>query len=502
MVKSTKINMLQETQDIILRPLQVKTFKACKDAFRKTRRFILKATCGFGKTIIALYMIQRALKHNKRCLFVCDQINLIEQASNTFDMFGVDHGIYQGDNPRFFPEMPVQIASIQTLPHRYYELFDFIVIDEVHTFHKAHIELMKEHPEAFIMGMSASPYTRNLGKHFSFFIEPFTIDQLIEAGNLCPYTLRAPPMGDLKKLKINAGEFTDDSNREVFDKKDILGDVVELWKKHAYGKKTIVFGIDVKHIENIEHEFLEAGIKAVQINAYQSKEEKTSRMNEFKQGDAMILCSVTIAVKGFDFPPVECVIFALATRSKIKWEQGCGRGFRVSPETNKEKALIIDCGGNYQRLGWPDGSGFHKLDLGEKKKEKEPPEPRYCINCQVAIPPRVKVCPECGWDLAPEGVGLPEADKKAELQEYIKPDDSLEYKKIFLGGLNTYAQQKGYKQKKGYYGWALYVFQQKFGKLPEGVSWKTLKPIQPEVKRYIQHQHIKYMKSRKFIRRG
>jgi superfamily II DNA or RNA helicase len=489
-----------KVRNIKLYPLQQQSVQACKKSFIKSKKIILKATCGFGKTVIAAYMIQSARKRNLSCLFLVDRIILADQTSRTFDDYGIDHGIYQGQNPRYAPDKPVQIASIQTLARReaQYSKFDLIIIDEVHCFHNAHKKLMDNNPNAFFLGLSATPYTRGLGRFFDSFIEPFSINEMIKNKLLSPYTIWSPSIADLSKLRIKAGEYTEDSLRDTYDKKDIVGDVIEHWEKLAKGKKTIAFGFNVDHIKNIASAFKTAGVKAVQINGYQKKEEKQIALDKFMRGDADILCSVDIAVKGFDYPPVECVMFVLATRSKIKWEQGVGRGLRISPETDKEKAIIIDFGGNLARLGWPDGSNFSRLNTGEKKAKTEEKEPRLCINCQCRVPDGINVCPACGYDLKPLGAPMPEADNKAELEEYIRPDpESREYREAFLGALNTYAEQKKYKKSKnGVYPWSIYKYQEKFKKVPDGFSWKCLSPILPEVMKYIRYHNIRYAKSK------
>lgn len=497
MPNSQQNSLFPETiKQVNLYDLQKIAVGVCRESFKKSRKIILKASCGFGKTVIAAYIIQAAVKKRLRALFLVDEIILSDQTSKVFDEYGIDHGIYQANNPRLAPEKAVQIGSVKTVANREIGNFDLIIIDEVHCFYKTYIKLMQENPNAFFLGLTNTPYTRGLGNHFDSFIEPITIEDMIKAKILCPYLIWSPAIADLSKLRVKAGEYTDESLSFSFDKKDILGDVVKHWRDHAEGKKTIGFGVNVEHIKHLADTFNDAGIKAVQIDSYQPKEERQKYLREFMKGDAMVMFSVGIAVKGFDFPELSCVMFILATKSKIKWEQGVGRGLRVFP--GKEKAIILDFGGNFQRLGWPDGSGFTRLNKGEKKEREEKQEPRLCINCQVVIPRNAKVCPACDYDLQPEGAPLPDADKNAKLVKYEKTDkNSIDFKKAFLGGLNTYAENKGYKNTNGIYPWALWMFQQKFKEKPSGFSWKTLSPVLPEVMGYIKYINIRFAKSKR-----
>ena len=47
-----------------------------------------------------------------------DRLSLIQQTSDTFDRYGIDHGVIQGEHERFQPELPIQICSVQTLGRR------------------------------------------------------------------------------------------------------------------------------------------------------------------------------------------------------------------------------------------------------------------------------------------------------------------------------------------------------------------------------------------------
>ena len=123
-------------EEIKLRPLQKIALESCRNVFRSgVKRFILKANCGFGKTVLAAYFIKEAVKKDLRCLFVVDRIVLANQTDNVFSKYGISCGIWQADNPKFFPFRQVQIGSVQTLNRRDIEEYQLIIIDEVHTWY-------------------------------------------------------------------------------------------------------------------------------------------------------------------------------------------------------------------------------------------------------------------------------------------------------------------------------------------------------------------------------
>lgn len=489
-------------EEIVLRPLQEKALIECRRAFSHTKRFILKATCGFGKTVLAAYFIKRAVGKGINCLFVVDRIVLAEQTDDVFSKYGIMCGIIQADNPKYFPDRQVQIGSIQTLKNRDVSEFGLILIDECHCHHVAHTELMEKNKDAFIMGLTSTPYAKDLGKYYDFFIEPVTVKEMVKHGELVPFEIYGPSIADLSKLKIRAGEFTEDSLSETYDQVDIIGEVVKEWKSKTNGKKTIVFGVNVAHIKHLVMEFNKNGVSACQINAYQSKEERKEALDGFVLGCTTVLCSVEVATKGFDCPAVEVVVLAVATKSRMKWEQTTGRGFRLFP--GKSKCIILDCGGNCERLGYPDEYEFLHLDVktkhNSKNKVKERPEPlpKACVSCDFLKPAGVRKCPSCGFE--PDFIEDVEVSKGEleKLKRKSKKDFTLSEKQSFMSQLNQYAFEKGFKSGgKGCYGWAIHKYADKFGGSPPNkIKWNLREPLSAEVRGFIQHLNIKWAKSK------
>jgi len=104
---------------IKLRDYQQHGLEMLRDALKQGyTRVIFQGACGFGKTEVAAQMIVNALEKGKRVVFTVNKIVLAEQASERLDKYGVPHGIWQAMNERFYPELPCQIASVQTLARR------------------------------------------------------------------------------------------------------------------------------------------------------------------------------------------------------------------------------------------------------------------------------------------------------------------------------------------------------------------------------------------------
>lgn len=490
--------------EISLYPIQNMIVDNTREAFRYNKRVILMAATGVGKTIISTWIIKQALQKNKRVLFVCDRITLINQTSDVFHNYGITHGIFQADNPQYWPELPVQIGSIQTLARRKQRQYDLIIFDEIHSFFKAHKKIMEHNPDAYFLGLSATPFTKGLGKYFDTHIQPVPMKDLIQKGYLSKFEIYGPAPIDLTGVRTVAGEYKEDDLAKAADKPKLVADVVETWRKLSNNKKTIVFCVNVAHGRNLEKEFRRRGINAKEINGYLPKEGEEGAnqiIQDFMQNKYKVIISVEMLTKGFDVPDVECVQFATATKSPTKWIQACGRGLRTAE--GKTMCRILDHGSNAERLGFPDDYEFLALDDGKKpdkknkKKEREEPKPKKCPSCEFIKPAGVRKCPACQFE--PKFLQDVETEKGEleKLKRKARSEYTLAEKQSFLNQLNQFAAEKNFKEgKSGCYGWSLHQFKEKFGCQPSSkLNWGSREPIRIEVQNWIKHIMIKKAKS-------
>jgi len=495
----------RQIEKLVLRPIQEEMLNEVRAAFRHSRRLILQAATAAGKTALAAKIIQNAVEKGKRCLFIADRIVLVNQTSKSFDRWGISHGIVQADNPKYFPNRAVQIASAATLVRRHVGQYDVIIQDEAHVIHKGSLKAFDANPDAFILGLTASPYSKALGKIYETHIQPFTVRHLIDKGLLCDYDAYGPSQIDLSKVKTKCGEYDQNGLGKAADKPKLVADIVQTWREKANNKKTIVFSVNVPHSRSLEKEFQRNGISACEINAYLPKEGEGSvrkLIEDFRNDKFKVLISVAIATTGFDVPDVECVILATATKSMIKLTQAIGRSLRLFP--GKERAIVLDHGSNLSRLGFPDEYVIDELDDGKKgesknkKKEKKEKLPKVCPSCDYLKPAGVHVCPACGFVAKHiEPIETEEGELKKLTRKEAK-NYSTQEKQSFLAQLNQYAENKGYKKgRAGCFGWALMKYSEKFGCQPSSrMDWKAKEKTGVEVLKYIQHQNVKYAKAK------
>lgn len=464
------------------------------------RNQVLCAPTGAGKTVMAAYLLQEAHAKGKRAVFVADRISLIDQTSASFDGFGIPHGVIQANHWRRRPWSKIQIASAQTVARRKWpDPLDLIVVDECHSSYKATINRIAQR-DAVTIGLTATPFTKGMGRWYDAVVTAQTTTALIEDGFLAPYDVYAASEPDMTGAKVSAGEWTD-AERESRSM-PIVGDCVAEYLKHAPGKKFICFGSTVAHCEELQRQFLAAGVQTGLYTYLGRGEERAEMVDEFRRPGSYLsgLISVAALAKGFDVPSVECVIVARPLRSSITEHiQMIGRGLRRDPENPTKRCIVLDHAGNTVRF-WAQMMEFFEegappLDDGKPKKksaaEPKKPDPRKCPRCHHVHNPRPH-CPMCGHEYP-----KPQIEHVAgELVAVGSGVPTMEEKRLFYAELMTLAEIRGYKG-----GWAAHKYREKFGVWPR-VGNVNPRPVSRDTYNWVKSRQIAYAKSQSGRRRA
>jgi len=405
---------LTETKDIVLRPYQDSAIEKLRDNIRaNVRRLVLCAGTGAGKTLMSASLIKAAAQKGSYALFIVDRVALVEQTSEVFDAYGIQHGIVQGIHRRWSPWENVQVCSAQTLATRNLPRDpDLIVVDEAHCQYRATLDFMDRFPKAVKIGLTATPFTKGMGQHWDGMVNVVPTRQLINDGFLVEpkiYVAKSPDDSEFGR-KSN-GEFSDASAASAGIK--IVGDVVKEWiaktREHFGGPvKTIVFSPTVEHGRELCASFAAAGFNFQQISYHDKDDtERLTKINEFRRPDSLIhgLVSCGVLTKGFDVPDVRVGISCKPYRKSLSSHmQEIGRVMRSHP--GKDVALWLDHSGNYERFAqdlydvWENGAG--ELDKAEKRdsvareRNEKTREKVVCPECSGAL--RGTTCTACGWE--------------------------------------------------------------------------------------------------------
>ncbi|HET7864903.1 MAG TPA: DEAD/DEAH box helicase family protein [Burkholderiaceae bacterium] len=388
-----------------LRDYQGEAVEQARAAIRAgAKNVLIVAPTAAGKTTIAAHLIDECVRKGKRAAFVVDRLSLIQQTSDTFDRHSIDHGVIQADHPRFRPGRPVQICSVQTVARRMWPEAQLIVVDEAHTV----TETVKKRimpRDTVTLGLTATPFTKGLGQLYDAVVNVTTTHRLIEQGWLSPYRIFSCVEPDMEGVKLVAGEF--DAGEAQTRALKVVGDVVAEYLQHGASRKFICSAVDTAHVEELQRQFLAAGIHVATYTYRDRNEDRNETVAEFRRSDSRIqgLITVTAASKGFDVPDISCVIMARPLRRSLAEHiQFFGRGLRIAE--GKSDCLVLDHSGNCARF-WNDMQTFFEegavgLNDGRKKEAAKPqdkPEAElvkcpHCRHMHRAKP----FCPNCGHE--------------------------------------------------------------------------------------------------------
>lgn len=478
-----------------LRPRQQVAITLLRNSLgRGNKRVMLAAPTGFGKTLTAAHIIQSALDKGNRVIFCVNAISLVEQAVQDFWNEGIKNiGVMQGQHEMTNRAMPVQVCSIQTLQNRSIPDADLVIIDEAHNWFKFYGEWMAQWDAVPFIGLSATPWTKGLGKYYQDLIIPATTADLIDEKFLSPFRVYAPAHPDLTGVKMSMGDYNTKQLGSAMDKSPLIADIASTWLKHGEGRPTICYGVNRAHAKHIQREFEARGVKCGYIDAYTPIEERKEIERQLHDGEISIVSNVACLTTGIDWD-VRCIILARPTKSEMLFVQMIGRGLRTAD--GKDDCIILDHSDTHLNLGFVTDIHYDELDDGKPKekserKEKEAPLPKDCPSCSYLKPPKVHQCPACGFK--PEKASnvehvdgeLVELKAKKKANREATPEE----KKRFYGELMQYGLDHGYKA-----GWASNKYRERFGVWPNAHKDATAVPVSSETLGWIKHTQIKFSK--------
>jgi superfamily II DNA or RNA helicase len=412
----------------------------------------------------------------------------------------VDCGLLQGENSRA-TYLPVIVCSIQTLASRGIpEGVELFIIDEAHfcAASKEFLALVRRHPGVPMIGFSATPFTRGLGKVYEFgalfegIVKAATIPELIERGFLVDANVYAPSTPDLTGVKIVAGDFNEKQLGVAVDKPDLIGDIVAHWLKLAGGKRTICFATNIAHSKHIVEQFTAAGVRAKHIDAYTPESDRRRIIDGFKAGEFEILSNCSILAEGFDCPAAEVMILARPTRSLVRHVQAAGRVLR--PFEGKAVAIILDHSGTTQRLGFVTDELPIELDDGRPRKSgdgQKPEEklPKKCGNCYFMKPAGVHKCPACGF--APQR----QSDVEVGAGELTLLKRKKDLAQRFGTKQDVWSMLLMYRRGRYSEGWCAHKYRAIFGVWPRGLRDEAML-VSDDLNRWIRSEQIRWASAR------
>ena len=363
---------------------------------------------GSGKTYAAVSAAYRLIRFSgiKRVLFLVDRRNLGRQALREFQSYTPPD-----DNSKFTelynvqhlasntidPVSQVCITTLQRLysmlkgetdyeteaeeaspfengegqtPEVLYnpsipiDTFDVIIVDECHRSIYGRWRQVLEYLDAFIIGLTATPYSQTLGFFDHNLVSEYRHEQAVEDNvNVGYYVYRIQTEITQSGSTLEAGSYVARRDRQSrrlnWDELDAdveytetqldrdvvavdqIRKVIQTFKEKLFTQlfpsrrivpKTLIFAKDDSHAEDIVHivrEVFAKGDEFCQKITYQS-DKPEELIAQFRNDPIFrIAVSVDMISTGTDIKPLECLLFMRTVRSSGYFEQMKGRGVRT-----------------------------------------------------------------------------------------------------------------------------------------------------------------------------
>ena len=366
-----------------LRPHQVRTFAAVRDAIRAGRRWpLVVMPTGAGKTRLGGELATVHVKLGGRVLWLAHREELVSQAVDALSHLGLPVGCIHAGNVRpKHPEHPVQVASIQTLLSR--EVFpeaSMLIYDEAH--HAGDETGWTEVPKHYKaqkkigIGLTATPSRadgQGLGELFDDLIVGATPRELIDAGFLVPCEVLAPSGYRGKIAALSP---------------------VEAYTSTTPGKKAICFAPHIKAAREYMDQFLKAGIPCDLVTGTDNRKLRRTTLQAFRDGKIKVLVNCGVLTEGYDDPSTEVCILARNCGSVSLYIQMVGRVMRSAP--GKKQAWLLDLHGVTHKHGPPEEDREYSLEgIGIRRAALEAAPESFCQVCG-ALREGPGPCLDCG----------------------------------------------------------------------------------------------------------
>jgi DNA repair protein RadD len=473
-------------------------------------RIIIPLPTGGGKTVIASNIIKNATDKGQQVLVLAHTREIIKQTSQKLHANDIEHGIIQaGFMTR--PDMPVQVASVQTLWARAMRTnrmepppADLLIVDECHhatatTWRK----IIDAYPDAVLIGLTATPCRgdgRGLGGIFDAIIDCPQVAELIEQKYLVRTRVFAPGEPDLRGIRIQAGDYVEAQLADRMDRVDLVGDIVSHWHRYGERRKTVCFAVNIRHSLHIRDEFRKSDIKAEHVDGTMPKSERDAVLARLASGDAQVVSNCMVLTEGWDLPEVSCCILARPTRKINLHRQMVGRVLR--PALGKTDAIVLDHSGAVFRHGFVEDRIEWTLS-----PEKRAESPKHAARLRSGYSSRMVECSQCGAirvagercihcgflpQQKPKAIVFADGDlnlvdrKKRTAESRTSPEDRMRWHGMLAG----IAARRGYRQ-----GWVAHKFREKFGMWP---ATRTIQLLEPsaEVLSWVRSRNIAYAKAK------
>ncbi|KAJ3282317.1 hypothetical protein HDU79_010013, partial [Rhizoclosmatium sp. JEL0117] len=341
------------------------------------RRQAVSLPVGSGKTVIFANLI-KALQTPETCptatkaLVLAHRTELLSQAAAQIRRVMPDCKILL-EQGRKMPtvkeinECDIVVASVPTLGHATSKrvdrfdpnLFKCIIIDEAHhasatTYHRLlkKIGALSDDSHILVWGCSATLRRhdgRSLDPIFQSVVYHKSFLEMIQKEYLCNLLITTVKTSVvLTDVQNVAGDFNAAQLSHRVNTPQRNQALLSTWQEKAAESRrfTLIFAVDILHIESLVALFRENGYMAHGIHSGTPPATRSSILHGFRTGQFPVLINCGILTEGVDIPQIDCIILGRPTRSGVLLQQMLGRGLRrhtcEKTGIKKQDCLVID----------------------------------------------------------------------------------------------------------------------------------------------------------------
>lgn len=327
---------------------------------RRSAHFCLPT--GSGKSVVLAEIVAQRLCAG-RILALVPRIELADQlVAHMRRRLDVGVGVVQGERVELGP--PVTVAVVDSMRADRIAALGVVgtlIVDECHhaapgtRYERVLEQLRRENPNLVLVGCTATPLRhdeRRIGDVVGPCIFSRSIAALQDDGYLAPFTYArvTVPELDLRGLTENGRSANGRSANGDYDEDELAAAVeaavqatVSATTPFLRDRKTLAFGVNVAHAQQLAAAFGNAGFRAEAVWGAMPSAQRRDRIERFAAGDLDLLANCGVLTEGYDCPSVTALLMARPTRAIGLYVQMLGRGTR--PHPGKMDCRVVDVAG-------------------------------------------------------------------------------------------------------------------------------------------------------------
>ena len=194
-----------------------------------------------------------------------------------------------------------------------------------------HFGLLSAGSRILSLGLTATP-NRSDGTGLRDCFDEIVFNMDIKAGIDTGYLsdligYRVSTKTNLDSVHTRLGDFAEEELADAVNTPERNAIIVKEWCKHAYGKKTVAFTVNVQHALDLAEAFKSHVISAAPV--WGEDPDRATKLARHRAGEVQVLCNCQVLTEGYDDPEIECIILAKPTKSQLLFTQMIGRGCRI-----------------------------------------------------------------------------------------------------------------------------------------------------------------------------